>query len=121
MTIASCRTHTNTRILSSRLAWRMVDVRTTDPVQYADLRTSLADVRTALCLARGVDPADITSLGTSISRDAYERSRASWVRMYAEDSSEWTIRGAHEARTAWTRRRPDWTDDWGIPLATENH
>jgi hypothetical protein len=50
-----------------------------DPVTAADRRTSMADARAALCLAHGVDPADITPLGYDHTPAAYERVRESWV------------------------------------------
>ncbi|WP_158920588.1 hypothetical protein [Streptomyces sp. NBRC 109706] len=85
-----------------------------------DRRTSLADARTALCLARGTAIADIDpATGYDYSDAAYETVRASW-RTHAENWSEDYDPPRYEAaRAQWARHRPDLTDDWlaGIDTA----
>ena len=84
------------------------------PVDTPDRRTSLADLRTALCLELGVDMADIDpASGYGYSRDAYEHVRSLWKRAFAEDpDSSWVERNYREVRAKWLARRPDWDDDW---------
>lgn len=85
----------------------------TDP----DRRTSLADARIALCVAAGVDMADIDpSFGYDCSRRAYDRSRESWIRHVQQAGySDFYNRGLLNDMTAyWVRRRPQFIagDDW---------
>lgn len=86
-----------------------------------DRRTSLADLRTALCLECGVDIVDIDpASGFNYSRSAYEDVRASWRRELADNpGSSWLERHYAEARANWLAHRPDWDDDWVIPDAPE--
>lgn len=87
-----------------------------DKIAMADARTGTADARAAINVARGVDHADIDGLGLSINRDAYEHSRESWLRALREHPSDREIQLAHAVRADWLARRPQWDDDWGIPL-----
>lgn len=83
-------------------------------VERADRATSLADARTALCVAAGVGVDDIDpATGHDISTRAYEQSRASWVSViehhgwnggYCRPESE-----LPDVFAAWKRRRPDLT------------
>jgi len=84
------------------------------PVDAPDRRTSLSDLRTALCLEIGVDMADIDpASGYGYSRDAYEHVRSLWKRAFAEaPDSAWLERNYREVRADWLAHRPDWGDDW---------
>ena len=84
------------------------------PLDTPDRRTSLADLRAALCLELGVDMADIDpASGYSYSRNAYEHVRSLWRRAFAEaPDSSWVERNYREVRAKWLARRPDWGDDW---------
>ncbi|MET9935553.1 MULTISPECIES: hypothetical protein [unclassified Streptomyces] len=82
-----------------------------------DRTTAMADARTALCLAAGVDIEDIDpASGYDISRHAYERSRRSWIdHMKQEGLSYFYIRPhLEEVIAQWAKRRPQYTagDDW---------
>ncbi|MFC9818007.1 hypothetical protein ACFVJM_38830 [Streptomyces virginiae] len=82
-----------------------------------DRATAMADARTALCLAAGVDIEDIDpASGYDISRRAYRRSRQSWIdHMGQEGLSYFYVRPDLEKVVArWTERRPQYTagDDW---------
>ncbi len=90
--------------------------RTGNPVIDADHATSMADARIALCLAKGIAPEDIDpASGYDLSRDAYERSRASW-QYHAEHFglTDWTRAGIAQAYATWVERRPQYAngDDW---------
>lgn len=96
-------------------------IKATDPVERADIRTSLADARAALCIAQGVPIEDIDpASGCNLSRAAYERSRASWrwnATMHGLDDdglSEFFARLHDEVFAYWAARRPQFTDgdDW---------
>lgn len=92
------------------------------PRDAPDRRTSLADLWTAVCLELGVDIDDIDpAKGLNVSRSAYESSRRSWVRLYAEEpnarTSSWFERNCREARANWLKRHPEWDDDWFAPEA----
>lgn len=52
---------------------------TRNPVADADHQTTMADLRAAVCLAGGIDPDDIGSLGHDHSAAGYALVRASWV------------------------------------------
>jgi hypothetical protein len=86
-------------------------------VDAPDRRTSLADLRIALCLELGVDIADIDpASGYGYSRTAYEHVRSLWRRAFAEaPDSAWVERNYREVRADWLARRPDWGDDWLAP------
>jgi len=87
------------------------------PDDAPDRRTSLADLRIALCLELGVDMADIDpARGTNVSRAAYEKARHSW-RRHASEEPNFPERMYREARANWLARRPDWDDDWLAPEA----
>ncbi|MFI0211978.1 hypothetical protein ACH4OV_25320 [Streptomyces diastaticus] len=80
-----------------------------------DYRTSLADMRTALCLARGVDINDIDAAqGWDISSRAFDAVASRWLStpltMYRE-------RPYDAARAVWARLRPDLISSWP-PRAT---
>jgi len=90
------------------------------PYDAPDRRTSMADLRTAICLKNGVHIDDIDpASGYDHSRAGYETVRASWSRLYAEDpnakDSAWFARHYAKARANWLRIRPDWDDDWLAP------
>lgn len=79
-----------------------------------DRRTTLADLRIALCLEIGVAIEDIApASGHNISRRSYENIRAQWQDVMACDpDSEWCRRSYDQVRRTWLRHRPEWTDDW---------
>jgi hypothetical protein len=79
-----------------------------------DRRTSLADLRIALCLEIGVAIEDIApASGHNISRRSYENIRAQWQEVMARDpDSEWCRRSYDQVRRSWLRHQPEWTDDW---------
>lgn len=91
----------------------------------SDQRTSMADARIALCIARGVAMDDIDpASGYDYSRAAYDESRRSWV-IYIRD---WGLSDFYDrphldrAIANWATRRPDFLagDDW-IAAATDAH
>lgn len=93
------------------------------PYDDPDRRTTMADLRIALCLECGVDIADIhPARGTDWSRSAYENSRFSWQRYIAEEPSARHSNpdrpGYPEARANWLQLHPEWDDDWLAPEAT---
>jgi hypothetical protein len=82
-----------------------------------DQRTSMADSRIALNIARGVDMDDIDpASGYDYSRAAYESCRASWVWNIKQHgySSVYEGPGLTRAIANWTAHRPDFIagDDW---------
>lgn len=90
-----------------------------------DNRTSMADARIALCVARGVDLGDIDpATGYDCSRAAYDESRRSWV-LHVK---EWGLSEVYDrphldrAIANWTHRRPEFIagDDW-LTAATVAH
>lgn len=90
-----------------------------------DNRTSMADARIALCLARGVDMDDIDpASGYDYSRSAYDRCRQSWVSNIKYHGYSVAYEGAALTRAIanWTARRPDFIagDDW-LAVATDAH
>jgi hypothetical protein len=92
------------------------NTRYASPVARADARTSMADARIALCIAKGVplDEIDPAS-GYSLTREAYDHARDSW-RWHASHHglTECTRPWLEEAFARWAARRPDFTDgdDW---------
>lgn len=80
-----------------------------DPVTHADLRTSVADARAALCIAQGVALDDIHSAtGYNVAPDTYRKVRAMWLGMLAERPGDQYRRADWEQiRTRWIERRPD--------------
>ncbi|MFE9337707.1 hypothetical protein [Streptomyces sp. NPDC007063] len=79
-----------------------------------DRRTSVADCRIAICLARGVpideiDPAQ----GYDLSDRAYRSVRARWLEeAAARPESDWMSINYSQARQLWARHRPDLIGDW---------
>lgn len=99
-------------------AWlRMVNLssalrRAPSAVETADRATSMADARTALCLARGVAVEDIhPARGTDLSLRAYRSARGSWARLLAEQVTDWTVQGCRQARDHWAAVRPGYLAD----------
>lgn len=88
--------------------------RPADPVARADFVTSVADLRAAVCLEAGVDPADIGSLGFDYSNAAYARVRRSWVGHIGQFGLTLFDSGLEQAFAIWQGIRPDLTagDDW---------
>jgi hypothetical protein len=87
------------------------------PLDAPDRRTSLADLRAALCLETDVVIDDIDPReGWNISRSAYESVRERWQFELADDPDSWWLdRKYLEARAIWLRLRPEWDDDWLAP------
>jgi hypothetical protein len=85
-----------------------------DQVAYADWQTTMADARTALCLAMGTPQEYITAVGFDISDASYANVRAGWV----SHIHQWGIaefdHNAEEAFAIWQCDRPDLAagDDW---------
>lgn len=81
-----------------------------------DMRTSRADARIALCIARGTAMEDIDpASGYDRSDRAYRSVRASHVRNLTEQpGSDYAARDARWAYALWQGHRPDLTDgdDW---------
>ena len=81
-----------------------------------DMRTSHADARIALCIARGTAMDDIDpASGSDRSERGYRSVRASHVRNLVEQpGSEYAARGALWAFALWQGHRSDLTegDDW---------
>lgn len=82
-----------------------------------DRRTSMADARIALCIARGVDLDDIDpASGYNRSRDAYDRCRESWISniRFHGFSHAFDGEGLRRAVATWTAHRPNFiaSDDW---------
>jgi hypothetical protein len=79
-----------------------------------DRRTSVADSRIALCIAREVpideiDPAQ----GYDLSERAYRSVRDRWLEeAAAEPDSNWTRRNYRQARERWIDWRPTTVSDW---------
>jgi hypothetical protein len=89
------------------------------PDDAPDRRTTMADLRIALCLEIGIDIDDIApASGHDHSRSGYESVRSSWQRALADDpGSSWLERNYREVRANWLAIRPDWDDDWLVPDA----
>lgn len=87
-----------------------------DPARDADMRTSMDDARTALCIARGVDLNDIDpATGHDYSRRAYESVRQSWLDLITTHGlTEHIEQQVREVRAMWAERRPEWVegDPW---------
>lgn len=82
-----------------------------------DKRTSMADARIALNIARGVDTDDIDpSTGYDHSRAAYDESRHSWVWNIKQHGFSDTYDRPHleRHRANWAAHRPNFIagDDW---------
>ncbi len=88
-----------------------------------DSRTSVADARSAICLAAGVSPDDISPLGYDHSTRAYRSVRASWIRLIEADGwSEYLDQSRlDEVMAVWSAAQPELAagDDWfaaAVPL-----
>lgn len=94
----------------------------TDLVAMADHATSMADARTALCIAQGIAFDDIHGTGYNLTRDAYEASRQSWRNAVKGDGglTEFTRPWYEEAVAYWTAQRPQFIDgdDWFAGVRT---
>jgi hypothetical protein len=90
--------------------------RPTDPAALADLMTSIADARAAVCLAAGVAPEFIDVAGYDISDASYASVRRSWVRHIGQWGYSEMFDGPHlgGAEACWLASRPDLMagDDW---------
>ncbi|MET9396165.1 hypothetical protein [Kitasatospora sp. NPDC002965] len=83
----------------------------------ADRRTSMADARTAICLAAGVEMDDIDpASGYNRSHRAYRRARASWIDLIRQHGANefYSLADLVEARARWAAWRPEFAagDDW---------
>lgn len=87
-----------------------------DPVTRADARTTYADARIALNVARGIDVDDIhPTTGHDLSRRAYDGIRGSWqVHILTHGATADRMAEAARARAYWAVQRPEFTagDDW---------
>jgi hypothetical protein len=86
---------------------------TVDPADL-DAKAKRAELRREICLARGVDPADICPvMGYDLSADAFGRARDGWAdHLAAHRPSDWTYSEHDRARAFWAKARPDLIDDW---------
>jgi hypothetical protein len=93
-----------------RAAARLVTADRTGP----DARTSLADCRIALAIARGRDLDDIhPSSGHDLSPAAYRLVRNRWQEEAARPGyGGWIAAQHHQVRTRWTFLRPELARDW---------
>ncbi|MFG2847419.1 hypothetical protein ACGF12_30265 [Kitasatospora sp. NPDC048296] len=87
------------------------------PVCEADRHTSMADARTAICLAAGVAIDDIDpASGYDLSHRAYRRARASWIDLIRQHGADefYSLPNLAEARAYWAEKRPEFIvgDDW---------
>ncbi|MGY1439472.1 hypothetical protein [Streptomyces reniochalinae] len=100
--------------MTARTGVRHACVRLLTTPAGPDRRTSIADARTAICIARGVALADIDpASGYDVSERAYHSSRTRWLEEAAEHpDSDWLRKGYQEAAETWARRRPDLATDW---------
>jgi hypothetical protein len=88
---------------------------TTDPAA-PDARTTLADLRTALCIASGIALDDIDpAQGYDTSRRSFDAARASWGQGPLGLTSERMRTGYERATAYWQARRPEWMTDWPTP------
>ncbi|MFD7738025.1 hypothetical protein [Kitasatospora sp. NPDC059800] len=83
----------------------------------ADQQTSMADARTAICLANDVAIDDIDpATGYNHSRHAYYRVRDSWVDLIRQHgySELYQLADITEVRALWAEKRPEFVegDDW---------
>lgn len=79
-----------------------------------DVQTTRADLRAAVCLARGVAIDDVCpSKGYDLSDRAFTAVRDSWAELLgAHRPSDWTYARHDEARAFWANARPDLIHDW---------
>lgn len=103
--------------IARNYGFRMMTV----PLEHPDARTSLADLRTALCIASGVDLDDIDpAAGHDHSLSAYLSVRDSWARMLAESDDWWSREHSENARAIWQQLRPKYLAEHPWPeLITE--
>jgi hypothetical protein len=78
-----------------------------------DARTTLADLRTALCIASGtalddIDPAQ----GYDTSRRSFDAACTSWRQGPLGLTCERMRTSYERARAYWQARRPEWMADW---------
>lgn len=93
--------------VQSRANFRMAALNT----GTADRTTSLADCRTAVCIARGIPLEEIDpSSGYDMSDRAYQVARDSWVPLAAKGS--YRRREYERALAYWTEHRPELVADW---------
>jgi hypothetical protein len=96
-----------------------------DPAELADWHTSMADARTALCLAGGVPERYITAAGYDITDRSYASVRASWVRHIAQWgwSSQYDGPALASAFGFWREARADLAEDgeWFAAGLEEHH
>lgn len=89
-------------------------MRVCDPA-VPDWKTSRADARAAINLAKGVPPDGIDSLGYSHTNEGYAEARRSWVRLFEQfGGNDCTRRDLAWAHGLWLAARPDLADgdDW---------
>lgn len=88
--------------------------RPADPVARGDFETSVADLRAAVCLEAGVDPADISPLGYDHSAAAYERVRASWTDHIGQFGLSMFDSSPEQVLAIWREIKPGLArgDDW---------
>lgn len=100
---------------AARARVRLVTLDRTVP----DARTSLADARTALCLARGVPLSDIDpATGHDLTRRAYRVAVREWRQVLADGPlSDYMRHGYQQARAYWAARRPEYLADGDWPDA----
>lgn len=91
------------------------------PDDTPDRRTALADLRTALCLHKGVDIDDIDpARGYDLSLASYLRVRASWEYHIREWGLDSYARSGHvDARAYWERHRPQYLAEYPWPEEME--
>jgi hypothetical protein len=81
--------------------------RTGDPVADADHATSMADLRTAVCLSGGVSPDDIGPLGHDYSAAGRGRVKLSWLRHIEQFGLAMFDVTVEEVQADWAAHRPD--------------
>jgi hypothetical protein len=88
--------------------------RTGDAVADADHQTTMADLRAAVCLAGGIDPADIGPLGHDHSDAGYASVRQGWMRHIEQWGITMFDDNLSDVIALWQRARPDLIagDDW---------
>ncbi|MFF3006322.1 hypothetical protein ACFVTF_26350 [Kitasatospora sp. NPDC057940] len=87
------------------------------PACEADRLTSMADARTAICLASDVAVDDIDpATGYNYSRRSYDRVRASWVDLIRQHGASefYELPDIAKVRARWAEKRPEFVenDDW---------
>lgn len=94
----------------ARASAALGNVTSADP----DAATTRADLRTAICIARGRDVEDICpSMGYDLSAAGFRTARDSWrEHLAAHRPNEWTWAEHDRARAFWAKARPDLIGDW---------